>query len=313
LVALVGIAAVGLSAPTASGACGAWQKVTGGRVHGQLFDVAATSATDAWAVGESRHRTLAEHWDGSTWRRIATPNPDQRSDSLVAVAAIAPDNAWAVGGFGLNVGEPLPAGGGPLLVHWDGRGWRRQILPNGARRARLFDVAAVSSSDVWLVGRSRNYVPRILHYNGSTWTVIPAVNPGLVPELLGVAATSSSDAWAVGHYGVSDKGTLVEHWNGHAWRLVPHRSDGGLYAVAAVSATDVWALGFTAQSDGRIDHWDGASWTAVAQAAHGIQLSAVAASGPNDAWAVGSHFFRGDPATDHWNGTTGTAPHGNRH
>jgi hypothetical protein len=62
--------------------------------------VAATSPTDAWAVGipytNTGTKSLIEHWDGTTWTRVPTPNPN--SDSyLSAVAATSPANAWAVG------------------------------------------------------------------------------------------------------------------------------------------------------------------------------------------------------------------------
>src|SRR5439155_19859409 len=44
-----------------------------------LAGVAATSASDAWAVGlrsggSCQYATLAEHWDGSAWSEVATPS-----------------------------------------------------------------------------------------------------------------------------------------------------------------------------------------------------------------------------------------------
>ena len=59
--------------------------------------------------------------------------------------------------------------------------------------------------------------------------------------------------------------TLVEHWNGSAWSVVPSPNVGGsydnaLYGVAAVSANDVWAVGhdgdpITGQT--LVEHWNG--------------------------------------------------------
>jgi len=61
-----------------------------------LRGVAATSPTDAWAVGNSYTATglksVIEHWDGTAW----TPVPSQNSP-LYGVAATSPANAWAVG------------------------------------------------------------------------------------------------------------------------------------------------------------------------------------------------------------------------
>ena len=63
--------------------------------------------------------------------------------------------------------------------------------------------------------------------------------------------------------------TLVEHWNGSAWSVVPSPNAPGtrsnsLVSVSAVAANDVWAvgyslIGFTHQT--LIEHWDGSSWT----------------------------------------------------
>ncbi len=46
-----------------------------------LLGVAEVSANDIWAVGtyivnHSRTRTLIEHWDGTSWRLVESPNLD---------------------------------------------------------------------------------------------------------------------------------------------------------------------------------------------------------------------------------------------
>src|SRR5215471_9597363 len=48
-----------------------------------LGGVAALSTTDVWAVGifdqftQSGYKTLAEHWDGTKWKLVPTPNTSQ--------------------------------------------------------------------------------------------------------------------------------------------------------------------------------------------------------------------------------------------
>jgi hypothetical protein len=69
--------------------------------HG-LNEVAAASASNAWAVGVrwtagEVARTLIEHWNGSSWTIVASPNIGTVQDQLVAVAATSSTNAWAVG------------------------------------------------------------------------------------------------------------------------------------------------------------------------------------------------------------------------
>jgi hypothetical protein len=58
---------------------------------GTLSGVAATSASNAWAVGGA----LILHWNGKTWKRVPSPSS---AAGLSGVAATSATNAWAVGG-----------------------------------------------------------------------------------------------------------------------------------------------------------------------------------------------------------------------
>lgn len=87
-----------------------------------LQGVSADSASDAWAVGYYGHttatntfeKTLALHWNGSSWTRVASPHPG-RASGLRAVTALSAGNAWAVGtGQGFNT---------TLVLHWNGTAW----------------------------------------------------------------------------------------------------------------------------------------------------------------------------------------------
>ena len=66
-----------------------------------LRGVAATSGTDAWAVGwygtNTPLRTLIEHWDGVGWKVAPSPNPGTYINDLQGVAATSTADAWAVG------------------------------------------------------------------------------------------------------------------------------------------------------------------------------------------------------------------------
>src|SRR5437764_1321166 len=82
-------------------ACSAWTLVAtpnpaGAGANNFLFDVAARSRTDAWAVGEfaslgAVDETLALHWDGSRWAHVTTPNPLRLTLSHFTSVSIAPD------------------------------------------------------------------------------------------------------------------------------------------------------------------------------------------------------------------------------
>jgi hypothetical protein len=69
-----------------------------------LSGVAARSATDVWAVGTRQDRsgaipidrTLTEHWNGTTWSVVASPNVGANDNLLNGVSAATGD-VWTVG------------------------------------------------------------------------------------------------------------------------------------------------------------------------------------------------------------------------
>ena len=118
--------------------------------------------------------------------------------------------------------------------------------PNLGTGYSLSGVAAVSTNDVWAVGYHGDpyYNPiqtLIEHWNGTAWSVVASPNEGTNNnELHGVAAVSPNDVWAVGFYTDSSGAhgqTLVEHWNGSAWSVVPSPNRGtGNYNLADAAA-----------------------------------------------------------------------------
>ena len=97
-------------------------------------------------------------------------------------------------------------------------------------------VEAVSDDEAWAVGTLQAPSPAydnrtlIAHYVDGAWTIVPSPNPGPPctdgnvvyggNRLNGLAVVSPDDIWAVG-VGCLDLETLIEHWNGTAWSIVP--------------------------------------------------------------------------------------------
>src|SRR5439155_17550502 len=85
------------------------------------------------------------------------------------------------------------------------------------------------------------------------WTIVPSPNAGPnASPLWDVDAISATDVWAVGYYCCTETAliTLVEHWDGSQWSIVPSPNPAGhvnnyLFGVAAASANDIWAAGYT--------------------------------------------------------------------
>ncbi len=223
-----------------------------------LRGVAATSSSNAWAVGQyfngstARDQTLTERWNGTTWKRVASPNPggSSRDNVLAAVAATSASNAWAVGYYSNGTANQS------LIEHWNGTAWTQVPSPNPGGSTHdnlLLSVAATSASSAWAVGDYYNgitYQSLIMRWDGTAWKRVASPNPGSQANVLrGVVAISPSDAWVVGSYYSTAHQTLTAHWNGTAWTQVPSPDLGGstrenvLFGVDATSAANIWAVG----------------------------------------------------------------------
>jgi hypothetical protein len=233
---------------------------------------------------------------------------------LYGVDAITANDVWAVG-TRADPNDPDEDIG--QAQHWDGTTWSEFPTPDfGELTGTLFDVAGASSSDVWAVGsngqRSFNAKQLVIeHWDGAGWRLVDAPHASLNDELFGVVAVSATDAWAVGGYSTGGTGlnhTLIEHWDGQRWAIVPTPEfpNSRLRAVDAVSAEDIWAVG----PAGTSLHFDGSTWTKVPSPnpRHQVQaLNDVSAFAANDVWAAGTrdggHPFDGLTFSMHWNGT----------
>lgn len=305
-----------------SASAGNWQIIAspnGPRQVNELHSVSALAENDVWAVGVSYNTertlgsTLIEHWNGSRWSVVPSPNPSSSVNKLNAVAAVSSTDVWAVGI------APTPTNT-VLILHWNGAAW--SVVPNPTNGIPLTNLAAlsvISSNDIWAVGSGvigDESATATLHWNGTAWSVIPSPNVG--PEvdnsLAGVAAVASNDAWAVGTQqptNLTDPSTLILHWNGSAWTIVPNVSPEGshLQAASAVASNDVWATGYS-EAGTLAEHWDGSSWSVVQTASGGrldpVFLPGVVALSSNNIWSVGEALQSGHLSrtlTEQWNGT----------
>ena len=284
-------------------------KVVSSPGKGGLQGIAAISANDVWAVGSRGLSTLTEHWNGSAWKIVASPNP-QSNNNLISVSAVSTSNVWAVGWKYF----PNTATFAPLIEHWNGSAWKIVASPNPNSNSYLNGVAVVSASDIWAVGNTvtqQGQQTLIEQWNGSTWSVVSSPGSG---NLNGVAVVSANDIWAVGE--TSSGMTLIEQWNGTAWTVVssPHPgSSSGLSSVSVVSASDIWAVGSKTIHKGQTltEHWNGTAWKVVTSpnvpsGPTGEGFDAVAVVSTSNVWAVGFYGTgnaNSSPLIEHWNGT----------
>jgi hypothetical protein len=113
-----------------------------------LQSLAVVSASDIWAVGGTDvTNTLVEHWDGTAWSIVASPNSGaQNAQSfLTGAAAVGHNDVWAVGSAS-RFGSPLT-----LTEHWDGTAWTIAPSPSPGASS-LAAVAGRPAGPLFAVG-----------------------------------------------------------------------------------------------------------------------------------------------------------------
>ena len=144
----------------------------------ELDSVFALSATDAWSVGEHSDNfsgdywPLIEHWDGTAWTIVNSPQP--LNTYVSSVREIAASDVWAVGGSQ----NQSTFADQTFIEHWNGSSWSVVPSPNvGTASNDLVALAYSSSTDVWAFGyyfstTAAQYLTLTEHWNGSTWSVV---------------------------------------------------------------------------------------------------------------------------------------------
>jgi uncharacterized membrane protein len=88
-----------------------------------LIRVTCASAGDCWAVGFSsvngNGQPLIEHYAGSSWAIVSSPNPSP--GGLNGVTCASAGDCWAVG---------FSSPGQPLIEHYAGSSWAIVSSPN---------------------------------------------------------------------------------------------------------------------------------------------------------------------------------------
>ncbi len=197
-------------------------------------------------------------------------------------------------------------------------GWSIATVPGTGADDILLGSTCVNAVQCWAVGISiqningpATYAPIVETWNGASWTLAPQppLPPGQGGGFFDLSCLNGSDCWAVGAALNQPNGngnpaaTLIEHWNGSAWSIVPSptpTANGAagaiLHHVTCTSTSNCVAVGDSNDGTGMslnalIEQWNGATWTIVPGAATGQpfdQLTNVTCLAANDCWAVGS-------------------------
>lgn len=217
---------------------------------GDVSDVWGTSATDVYAVTGRG----VFHFDGTTWTDQAGP----RAGRIVGRAT----NDFWVTEYG-------------AIVRREGTGWTNKSIGG-----------AVSFADAWESGPRDGYAVGeaglFYHFDGAAWSKVAT---GL-PEKRGFVVYRA--VWGSGPSDVFVAGVdTILHFDGKAWAAQPlPRNGADVIAIRGTGPSDVYALG----ARGVLSHYDGASWTALADVSLGAadaRFSRLWMASPSDLWLSG--------------------------
>ena len=298
-----------------------------GAVATVLYGVSCPSSGSCFAVGYhstvSGVRSLVEHWNGSNWSIMASPDPKGTiQDYLRGVSCVSTTSCFAVGNY-----STVAIGSDTVVEHWNGKRWSilRSPDPAGASSTILRGVSCPSARSCFAVGEySLNSTTRTLaeHWNGQRWSIVASPNPSgsSVSALNAVSCPTTGSCFAVGSRGSTSSKGLVEHWNGNSWGflLSPNRSSATsstLYAIACPSARSCFAVGHFSRRGGifdtQVEHWNGTQWGLMAApdiaVSNNTSLTGIACPSTRSCFAVG-YFLTPSPqiggsVVEHWNGS----------
>ncbi len=243
-----------------------------------MYGVSCASSNACVAVGSafhltSRHTTpLAESWNGSVWRVLATPTVGSTA-WLTAVACSAPSACTGVGVFHDAAGTQA------LVERWNGTSWRLQAAARPATSTQLEGVSCPGATTCVAVGSQSAGSTRPLaeSWNGTRWQAqtVPMPSGATGGYLSAVSCSSPSACTGTGTDFRPGGITLAERWNGTSWRVqaTPNPSDWRLSfrsteldGVACASASTCTASGEYAPHGSAayfVETWNGRAWTLV--------------------------------------------------
>jgi hypothetical protein len=271
--------------------------------NSDLTDIAAVSARDVWAVGNTAPPgsavpvPIVRRWNGKSWGTVALPSKFSHAQ-LFAVAASSPTDVWVFGqwrnskgldghAFALRwtgswklvgfwktfnvITDAVVFGaknawifGAAGVRHFNGHSWTTFTLPYTLNRA-----SAISSHDIWAVGADNSTSrPVLARWHNGTWALqtIPAISsapPG--PLITDVLARSDQDVWVVGGIVTAHGGLrpLSLHWHSGVWIQAAVHGTDHLGRIIPDGKGGLWAA-FVGPFDGSsVEHFTGGSWHTV--------------------------------------------------
>ena len=249
---------------------------------GRVLTVTGTSASDVWALERGRQLW---RWNGVEWAPVGPPFA---GPNVWAMAPAGPAAVWVVGSAGrleridadgtavsfreANIPEVMRDvhgnGAGELWMVGDaGVAWRRvggtwERFDLGTRGT--LERVRVTDAETWVLeagGRLRRFAADAWSTEATPLTQVRTID-----------ATPSGELWAGG-----DSGGVAHRANG-VWTVLSPPFESNVLALRSVGG-HLWAAG----AEGGLARWDGSAWTQWRFVSPWIDLTAIDATGPDDA------------------------------
>jgi hypothetical protein len=222
-----------------------------------------------------------------TWNQMDAPDVGSSDNVMSSVTGTSPTNLYATGRY-----APNPTGGySPRILRNAGAGWFDLSVPDLGADASLSHSVSSRPGEAWVSGADESpsgngSEPVLLHVLDDTVTRVglPDLPAGAAQLSIDpVVSAAGNSVWLAAYYLPSGSGpnisVLYRKVVGHGWTQirVPARF---VEAVDAVSAQEAYVGG-----DG-LYRWVNGAVTKVALPSNLPYVTAIAATGADDVWAV---------------------------
>jgi hypothetical protein len=303
---------------------------TGPNVFGNEVSCASPASClfvgEHWAGKDGHTSNLAESWNGSSWRIVATAGPARSAVSGLDDVACPTTKFCLAVGYGGAVNRYQDT----AYTLANGTTWRRISTPkpSGARWSELGSVACSSASNCMAVGnyenRARRDVSFAARWHSGRWQLeaTPGIRGQRFASFEGISCPTATLCMAVGN--TEDKTreeyyhAFADVWSGGKWHLSTlGRSETVFYGASCPSKTRCFAAGYgwpskTSFAHTLIETWTGRSWRTqrapeTSAPGSGDVLADVSCVTQSDCEAVGYSFVPNSSSTDQtlaerWNG-----------
>ena len=206
-----------------------------GSTSALLNSVSCTAANACTTVGSYVDRsgnevTLAERWNGKTWKIQPMPNPTGSTRASLSAISWTAKACIAVGSSDAS---------GTLAERWNGKTWTIQSTPNPTGGLPVLDgVSCTAAYACTAVGGDDSGV-LAKRWNGTAWTIQSTPNKGTGSRLRGVSCAAADACTAVGGYTSKTLAgrMLAYYWNGTDWTIQSTPKPRGSYGAALVGVS----------------------------------------------------------------------------